>query len=193
MVVVLPSRRATAKPDDSRNGDGMSLRARLLVLVALATLVPAVLMGLRFVQEPRQRDRGGLRQSVRNRRRNCHRSRRKNPGHRATALWLGARPRSRHPRQGRMLGVPVRRARSIPAIHRYLDDRSGRQPVLRFVADRAQPRSAGPRLFQESPGHHRRRDAGARVRPADGQFGAADRLSGVLGTRRCSSSSCWRR
>src|SRR3954467_11414806 len=28
----------------------MSLRARLLVLVALATLVPAVLMGLRFVQ-----------------------------------------------------------------------------------------------------------------------------------------------
>jgi signal transduction histidine kinase len=34
----------------SENDDNMSLRARLLVLVALATLVPAVLMGLRFFQ-----------------------------------------------------------------------------------------------------------------------------------------------
>ena len=55
-------------------------------------------------------------------------------------------------RQGGLFGFPVRRARGIHAVYRDTDHQSGRQPVLRLAADRPNPRSQGPRLFQAGAG-----------------------------------------
>ena len=140
--------------------------------------------GTAFRPEPHQRNQRRPGQSVGDGQRYCERSGRENSGHRPASLWPGPRPRPRHARQGGLFGVPVGRARGIPAVHRDTDHQSRRQPVLQLAADQPDPRSQGSRIFQAGPGCERRRHAGAGVRPADRDIGAADRLSGARGIRR---------
>ena len=162
----------------------MSLRTRLLILVIAAMLVPAILVGLRFVQN-RTSDinaalanlsatandiSGDLDEKIQG----------------TAQLHYGlARARDLDTtRQGGLFGLPVGRARRIHAVHRHIDHQSGRQPVLRLAANQPDPRSQGSHLFQAGPGRERRRHARAGVRPADGDLGVADRLSRSLRIRR---------
>ncbi|MGY3123634.1 hypothetical protein ACVWXQ_007571 [Bradyrhizobium sp. S3.14.4] len=138
---------------------------------------------LTFRAKSQQRNQRSPGQSDRDSRRHCERPGREDPGHRPASLWSRPCTRPRHARQGGVLGVPVGSARGIPTVHRDIDHRSRRQPVLRFAADQPHPRPPGSRLFQAGPGVARHR-ARAGIRPADRTIGAPDRLSSAIGDGR---------
>ena len=162
----------------------MSLRTRLLILVIAAMLVPAILVGLRFVQNRTSEIDAALASLSATANDISSDLDEKIQG--TAQLHYGlARARDLDTtRQGGLFGLPVGGARRIHAVHRHIDHQSGRQPVLQLAANQPDPRSQGSRLLQAGPGYARRRHARARVRPADGDLRAADRLSGARGIRR---------
>ena len=112
----------------------MSLRARILLLVLLATLAPS---GLRSgstsssIATKRRRGEAQPRGACEVRGREPGRQ---GQGHGAAAARPVARARPRHAGQGRLLGVSRRRARALSAVHGAAHHHAGRRPALRFAA-----------------------------------------------------------
>ena len=130
----------------------MSLRTRLLILVIAAMLVPAILVGLRFVQN-RTSDidaalsnlsatandiLGDLDEKIQG----------------TAQLHYGlARARDLDTRDKAACSAFLSAVREeYTAVHRHIDHQSGRQPVLRLAANQPDPRSQGSRLLQAGPG-----------------------------------------
>ena len=86
----------------------MSLRTRLLILVIVAMLVPAIVAAVRFIQNRTSEIKGRAGRPVGNGERYIRRPRRENSGHGPASLRPG-RPRPRHQRQGGLFGFPARR------------------------------------------------------------------------------------
>jgi hypothetical protein len=160
----------------------MNLRTRLLILVIAAMLVPAILVGLRFVQNRTSEIDAALANLSATANDISNDLDEKIQG--TAQLHYGlARARDLDTSDKAACSAFLSAVRRIHAVHRHIDHHSGRRPVLRLAADQPDPRSQGSYLLQAGPGCARHRHDRARIRPADGDLGAADRLSRSLRIR----------
>ena len=161
----------------------MSLRTRLLVLVALATLVPAILVGLRFFQNRTSEIQAAL-VTLSATANNI--SNDLDEKIRGTAqLHYGlARARDLDTRDRAACSAFLSAVREkYPQYTGILTIDPDGMLFCEFVADRPHSRSQRSGLFPASAHRQGCRDAGAGLRPADRNVGAADRLSGAFGNR----------
>ena len=161
----------------------MSLRTRLLILVIVAMLVPAVLVGLRFVQNRASDINTALINLSATADDISNDLDEKIQG--TAQLHYGlARARDLDTRDKAACSAFLSAVREeYPQFTGILTINPDGSLFCNSLQDQPQPRPAGSRLFQAGPGRERRRDAAGGVRPADGDIGAADRVSRALGKR----------
>jgi hypothetical protein len=171
----------------------MSIRARLLLIALLAT-ASAGAAGAGALCS-RTRCRAGRRHGQRLAAMAHSRAvaLRKDPGHGAAALRPGARARPGHRRPRRLLGLPVRGARGLPAVHRHPHHPPRRPPVLRFAAQRPRARPATTATTSGARSHTRRVVLEPTFGRLTGHGGAAGGLPGAHAAGRAAVSCCWRR
>ncbi len=161
----------------------MSLRTRLLILVIAAMLVPAILVGLRFVQNRSSEINAALANLTATADDIASDLDEKIQG--TAQLHYGlARARDLDTRDKAACSAFLSEVREeYPQFTGILTIDPDGSLFCDLAADQPHPRPPGSRLFQAGPGVARHR-ARAGIRPADRTIGAPDRLSGAIGDGR---------
>ena len=162
----------------------MSLRARLLILVIAAMLVPAILVGLRFVQNRTSEINAALADLSATANDILGDLDEKIQG--TAQLHYGlARARDLDTRDKAACSAFLSAVREeYTRFTGILTINPDGSLFCELAANQPDPRSQGSRLFQAGSGYARRRHARARIRPADRDLRAADRLPRARRIRR---------